>query len=610
MRPVSALTTATEPGTPVHLPDSPDAPWWRDAVIYQVYPRSWADSDGDGVGDLPGVTARLPYLRDLGVDAIWLSPFYVSPMNDAGYDVAAYRDVDPLFGSLADADAMIASAHELGLKVVVDIVPNHTSSEHRWFKEALASPPGSPARDRYIFRDGRGTDGSEPPNNWPSVFGGRGWTRVTEADGRPGQWYLHLFDVTQPDLNWRNADVREEFHSILRFWVDRGVDGFRVDVAHGLVKKPDLPDWHGPVGLYDQVDADHGTTGVGSDAARVGELADGGSQHPTLLDHNATGASPMWDQEGVHEIYRGWREVLDSYGEPDRILCAEAWVHPLDRLARYVRRDEMHQAFNFEFLDCHWDAPRLRSVVEASLRTNDEVGAPTTWVLSNHDVVRHASRLGLDQSRPRPNGIRSEDPQPDAALGLKRARAATAMMLGLPGGAYVYYGEELGLPEHTTMPDRCRQDPTFHRTDGTVTGRDGCRVPMPWVKDAPAFGFGPGGEPWLPQPEAYGDLAVDQQAGVEGSTLELYRTLLEYRRRHRFGHGGLAWDERCSDSVLAYRNLAGDGARTLLVVTNTGPDPVPLPGGEVVIASGPLTADGAVPQDTTAWVRLPVATDA
>jgi alpha-glucosidase len=597
MGPVTHETSAavSEPGATVHHPDSPESPWWRDAVIYQVYPRSWADSDGDGVGDLPGITARLPYLRDLGVDAVWLSPFYVSPMNDAGYDVTAYRDVDPLFGSLADADAMVATAHDLGLKVLVDLVPNHTSTQHRWFQEALASPPGSPARDRYIFRDGRGQDGEHPPNNWPSVFGGLGWTRVTEADGEPGQWYLHLFDVTQPDLNWQNDEVREEFHAILRFWVDRGVDGFRVDVAHGLVKRDGLPDWSGPVGLYDQ------------SAAAAGDHDDDGVA--PLLDHTATASSPMWDQDGVHEIYRGWRKVLDAYGEPDRILCAEAWVTPVERLVRYVRPDEMHQAFNFDFLECSWDASAFRPVIEASLRANDGVGAPTTWVLSNHDVVRHASRLGLDQSEPRPNGIQEEDPQPDAALGLRRARAATAMMLGLPGSAYLYQGEELGLPEHTSMPDPYRQDPTYHRTDHEVTGRDGCRVPMPWVKDAQNFGFGPGGDPWLPQPDAYGELAVDQQAGVEGSTLELYRTLLDYRRRHRFGHGGLEWDSRCSETALAYRNVSGDGARTLLVVTNFGPEPVGLPEGHLIAATAPLTTAGAVPQDTTAWVKLPVAED-
>ena len=602
MGPVTQLSTEplTAPGEVVHEADSPSAPWWRDAVIYQIYPRSWSDADGDGVGDLPGITARLPYLRDLGVDAVWLSPFYVSPMNDAGYDVADYRDIDPRFGSLADADAMIATAHALGLKVLVDLVPNHTSSEHAWFKAALAAGPGSVERDRYVFRDGKGPGGEQPPNNWPSVFGGRGWTRVTEADGTPGQWYLHIFDETQPDLNWEHPDVREEFHEILRFWCDRGVDGFRVDVAHGLVKREGLPDWWGPVGIYDEVGPE-GPTGAGRDAEDL-PTSDG-----HVLDHTATGAAPMWDQDGVHEIYRGWRAVLDSYGAPDRILCAEAWVKPEERLARYVRPDEMHQAFNFDFLDAHWDAARLRTVVEASLRSNDGVGAPTTWVLSNHDVVRHTSRLGLDQSVPRPNGIRAADPQPDAALGLRRARAATALMLALPGGAYIYQGEELGLPEHTTMPDEFRQDPTFFRTHGAVTGRDGCRVPMPWVKGAPSFGFGPGAKSWLPQPEVYGDLAVDQQAGVAGSTLELYRALLGYRRKHRFGHGSLAWDELSSDTVVAVRNTSGDGERTLLVITNLGPDPVPVPAGEVIVSSAPLTDDGAVPTDATVWVRLPAA---
>jgi alpha-glucosidase len=589
----------TSPGDVVHPADSPDAPWWRDAVIYQIYPRSWADADGDGIGDLPGITARLPYLRDLGVDAVWLSPFYVSPMNDAGYDVADYRDIDPCFGTLADADTLIGVAHDLGLKVLVDLVPNHTSSEHAWFQAALAAGPGSPERERYVFRDGRGANGEEPPNNWPSVFGGRGWTRVTEADGSPGQWYLHIFDTTQPDLNWHHREVREEFLDILRFWCDRGVDGFRVDVAHGLIKRDGLPDWDGPVGLYDEVSDEDAE---GGDGAR--EVRSSGGE---VLDHNATGAAPMWDQDGVHEIYREWRSVLDSYGTPDRILCAEAWVTPESRLARYVRPDEMHQAFNFDFLDAHWDAGALSRAIESALRSNDNVGAPTTWVLSNHDVVRHASRLGLDQSLPRPNGITADDPQPDAVLGLRRARAATALMLALPGGAYVYQGEELGLPEHTTMPDDVRQDPTFHRTGGTITGRDGCRVPMAWAKQSPSFGFGPGSSPWLPQPDVYGDLAVDQQQGVEGSTLELYRDLLSYRRKHRFGHGSLSWDPLTSGTVIALRNSSGDGERTLLVVTNIGGDPVRLPEGDVLISSGPLADDGALPADTTAWVRLPVA---
>ncbi|MEO6790328.1 MAG: glycoside hydrolase family 13 protein [Ornithinibacter sp.] len=587
----------TEAGTIVHPADSPDAPWWRDAVIYQIYPRSWADADGDGIGDLPGICARLPYLRDLGVDAVWLSPFYVSPMNDAGYDVADYRTIDPRFGTLTDADTLITTAHDLGLKVVVDLVPNHTSNEHAWFKAALAAGPGSPERERYMFRDGTGEGGNEPPNNWPSVFGGKGWTRVAEADGSPGQWYLHIFDTTQPDLNWEHPEVREEFQAILRFWCDRGVDGFRVDVAHGLVKKEGLPDFHGAVGLYDEVDTD------GPEAADRGAEDGNGA----VLDHGATGDAPMWDQDGVHEIYRGWRKVLEEYGAPDRILCAEAWVRPAERLALYVRPDEMHQAFNFDFLDAHWDATALRTVIEATLRSNDDVGAPTTWVLSNHDVVRHASRLGLDQSLPRPNGINAQDPQPDAVLGLRRARAATTMMLALPGGAYVYQGEELGLPEHTTMPDDVRQDPTFHHTKGKVVGRDGCRVPMPWVKGAPSQGFGPGDTPWLPQPEAYADLAVDQQVGVPGSTLELYRELLAYRRKHRFGHGSLTWDALSSAEVIAFRTRAGDGGRALLVVTNLGENSVVLPQGRVLVTSDPLTADGQLPSDTTAWVALPEA---
>ncbi len=568
----------------MHPADSPDSPWWRDAVIYQIYPRSWADADGDGVGDLPGITARLPYLVELGVDAIWLSPFYVSPMNDAGYDVSDYRDVDPVFGTLSDADTLIAQAHHLGLKVVVDLVPNHTSSAHVWFQAALAAAPGSPERDRYIFRDGRGPHAALPPNNWRSVFGGEGWTRVTEPDGLPGQWYLHIFDSTQPDLNWENPLVRDEFDDILRFWLDAGVDGFRVDVAHGLVKAPGLPDFEGSMHLPDNPP----------------------EMHP-----------PMWDQDGVHEIYRRWRGILEGYAVPgdtsaDRILCAEAWVQPEERLARYVRPDEMHQAFNFEFLEAPWESPALREVIEESLRSNDAVGAPTTWVLSNHDVVRHASRLGLAPG-PRPNGIGAQDPQPDAALGLRRARAATTLMLALPGGAYLYQGEELGLPEHTTMPDEVRQDPTFHRTKGTpefALGRDGCRVPMPWTAQGPSLGFGPTARTWLPQPVSYAGYAVDQQVGRAESTLTLYRDLLAYRRKHRFGHGSLTWDERCSESVIAFRNASGDGARTVLVVANLGAEDVPLPEGDVIISSGPLTDTSAIPTDTTVWVRMPGGTHA
>src|SRR6266498_2325967 len=362
MRKGDQLASAQARERTVHAADPPGAPWWRHAVIYQVYPRSFADSDGDGMGDLPGTTARLDHLAHLGVDAVWLSPFYPSPQADAGYDVSDYRAVDPLFGTLADADELITEAHALGLRFIVDLVPNHTSSAHAWFQAALASAPGSPERDRYLFRDGRGPNGDEPPNSWHSVFGGPAWERVIEPDGQPGQWYLHLFDVSQPDLNWGNADVRAEFVDVLRFWMDHGVDGFRVDVAHGLIKDKNLADWHYP-------------------SAILGGL---GHEGPP---------PPMWDQEGVHEIYRQWRAVLDAY-PGDQVLVAEAWVQPVDRLARYVRPDEMHQAFNFEYLDAACSVDALRKVIDSSLAANDAVGATTTWVLSNHDVVRHASRLG------------------------------------------------------------------------------------------------------------------------------------------------------------------------------------------------------------------------
>lgn len=553
--------------------------WWRTSAVYQVYPRSWADSNGDGVGDLPGITAKLPYLRDLGVDALWISPFYTSPMADAGYDVADYRDIDPLFGTLADADKLIARAHELDLRVIVDLVPNHSSDEHEWFKAALAAGPGSPERERYLFRDGKGENGELPPNDWQAIFGGNAWTRVSDADGNPEQWYLHLFDPKQPDFNWNNPAVRDEFVSILTFWLDRGVDGFRVDVAHSLIKADGLPDHAAHAQMAGTGDASHDNGG------------------------------PMWDQEGVHEIYRAWRELLDSYNPrdtegydsaADRAMCAEAWVSPPERLARYVRPDEFHQAFNFAFLETPWRAADLHESITSSYRSNDSVGAPTTWVLSNHDVVRHATRLALPVGQPRPNGIRAEDPQPDAALGLRRALAATALELALPGGAYLYQGEELGLPDHTTMPDEARQDPTWDRSEHTEAGRDGCRLPMPWVKDAPSFGFGPSEATWLPQPEVYGDLAVDQQDGVAGSTLEFYRRMLRERHARELGSGSLTWVEGAGDDdVVAFVN-SRDGHEDLWVVTNFG-EPVALPDDAFVVLSSGDADSLTVERDVTVW---------
>ncbi|MGV9195464.1 glycoside hydrolase family 13 protein [Microbacterium sp. MC2] len=546
---------------------SPGAEWWRTAVIYQIYPRSFADSSGDGVGDLRGITSRLDALASLGVDALWLSPFMTSPQKDAGYDVADYCDVDPLFGTLADFDEMLAQAHARGIRIIVDLVPNHSSDQHEWFQQALAAAPGSPERARYMFRDGKGVSGELPPNNWESVFGGPAWTRITEADGTPGQWYLHLFDTSQPDFDWANPEVQEEFRRILRFWLDRGVDGFRVDVAHGLVKTDGLPD-HLPA-----VDGDS----MGGDADDV----------------------PYWGQEGVHEIYRDWNRVLAEY-DGDRALCAEAWLPTVDRTALWVRPDEMHQAFNFPYLQTRWDAAQLREVISESLRAFPAVGAPATWVLSNHDVVRHASRLALTAENPQGHGIGPDSPgQPIPEVGLARARAATTVMLALPGSAYLYQGEELGLPEVIDLPGEARQDPTWFRTNGERYGRDGCRVPIPWVADAPAYGFSPTGAAWLPQPDDWAPLARDAQEDDPESTLWLYRTLLATRRAHALGSGALEWLDGFDEHVLALRN--GD----VTVIANTGDVPVEVPAalaaGTLLVASTPFTGT-AVPPDTAVWI--------
>lgn len=548
--------------------------WWRHAVIYQIYPRSFASSSGP-IGDLPGITSRLPHLAELGVDAIWLSPFYKSPQNDAGYDVEDYRDVDPRMGTLADADAMIARAHELGLKVIVDLVPNHTSDRHEWFRAALAAPNGSPERNRYWFREG------ELPNNWRSIFGGSAWTRVCDRPDAPGSpwendqtWYLNLFDSSQPDLNWDNPEVHAEFRSVLRFWLDRGVDGFRVDVAHGLVKDPSLPDWSGEVHMAGDADLEEDRDDAGRRA-------------------------PMFDQDGVHEIYREWHEVLAEY-EGDRCLVAEAWVDPPERLARYVRPDEMHQAFNFDFLASEWKPALIREVIQTSYEANDAVGAPTTWVMSNHDVIRHASRLGLAFTGKKVNGIGAEDPQPDAELGLARATAATLLMLGLAGSAYLYQGEELGLPEHTTLPDRLREDPAFFRTKGEEKGRDGCRVPIPWEADATGFGFSPTGETWLPQPAEWAAFARDAQAGVPGSTLELYRSALALRRSLGLGLGEIS-ELADGEDHLAYvsRDPLGERADVLILTTFDAPAKLPV-GWEAILSSAEI-ADHTIPANCTVW---------
>ena len=541
---------------------SAKAEWWRSAVVYQVYPRSFADSDGDGTGDLAGITKRLPYLRTLGVDAVWLSPFYPSPKADGGYDVADYRDVDPMYGTLADADQLIGVAHDLGLRVFIDIVPNHTSDEHPWFQQALAAGPGSPERARYWFVDAGSDSDGAPPNNWPSEFGGPAWTQVPD-----GQWYLHLFDRKQPDLNWDNPEVRQMFLDTLRFWLDRGIDGFRIDVAHHLIKADGLPDF-----THDW------------DAYVAGQLP--------------TNTAPFADQDRVHEIYLEWRALLDSY-PGDRAMVAEAWVTPHERLAAYVRPDEFQQAFNFDFLRAAWDATQLRAQITATLKANDSVGAPATWVLSNHDVIRHATRLARADPSTAPWVLEADEPTPVYATGLRRARAATTLMLALPGSAYLYQGEELGLPEVIDLPAHVRQDPVFVRSDGRLLGRDGCRVPLPWAKDELTFGFGEGDKSWLPQPEIFAALAVDQQAGDPESTLALYRTLLRLRRERGLGAGDLSLID-LGDNIVAADITTASGTTRVVVNLDDADWPIPV-GAQVLVSSGP-DVTSHLPTDHAIWL--------
>jgi alpha-glucosidase len=533
--------------------------WWRGAVIYEIYVRSFADSDATGVGDLRGITGRLPQLAELGIDAVWLTPFYKSPMADGGYDVADYEDVDPTLGTLDDFDVLLASAHDLDLKVIVDLVPNHTSDQHAWFQAALAAGPGSPERACYIFRDGRGPGGNEPPADWHANFGGSAWTQVTD-----GQWYLHMFAPEQPDLDWSNPVVGKAFESILRFWLDKGVDGFRIDVAHGMAKNltEPLPD--------------------------LGAKSVDRQLRYEVVDH------PLWDRDEVHDIFRVWRRILDEYSPP-RIGVAEAWVMP-GRRARYVRPDELHQAFNFDFLQAPWDCVALVEVIEASLREAAGVGAAATWVLSNHDVVRHVSRYGLPPSTDLRSWLLSDGTEPAADIpkGLRRARAAALLMLALPGSSYLYQGEELGLAEVADIPPRYLQDPTWESSGHHDKGRDGCRVPIPWERTGPSLGFS-SVSPWLPQPPYWPEFSWAAQEGDDSSVLELYRTALSLRRKFS-GDEAMTWLEK-GPTTLSFARANG-----LVCVVNFGAEPVAIPAGQLLLTSGELADGGLLPTDTAAWV--------
>ncbi|MEY4743389.1 MAG: hypothetical protein RIR34_728 [Actinomycetota bacterium] len=555
----------------------PNAEWWRSAVIYQIYPRSFADGNGDGIGDLIGITARLDSLASLGIDAIWFSPFFESPQKDAGYDISNYRKIDPLFGTNEDFYALIERAHQLNIKIIVDIVPNHTSYKHAWFEAAIAAPERSPERSYYHFLNGKGANGELPPNNWKSIFGGSAWSRVKNADGSDGQWYLHMFDSSQPDLNWANPAVADEFDDILRFWLDKGVDGFRVDVAHAMVKREGYPD-------ADDRDAN-------------------GKEIPisTMTEEEAERRVPYWGQPGVHEYIRRFRRVCDEY--ENRAMCAEASMSPLPRLAKWVRPDEYHQSFNFDYMHSPFEPVALKKIITDSIVEYARVGASSTWVLSNHDGVRHATRYGYKhEDLPAPgDGIGPNDPKGDEALGLRRARAATAFMLGLPGSSYIFQGEELGLPDHVDLPGEFREDPTYARTNGARVGRDGCRVPLPWEADVNASnGFSANGKSWLPQPGAFRVLARDKQEGVAGSTLELYKRLIKERKIYGLGGGQMAWAEEYQDkNTLAYVNNG------ILVLTNFGPESVVLPAGEILVTTQhDLRIEGELEHNETVWIKL------
>jgi len=513
--------------------------WWSNAVFYQIYPRSFADSNGDGIGDLDGIIARLDYLSTLGIDAIWLNPIMVSPMADHGYDVADPRDVDPMFGGLGALEALIAHAHQRGIKVTMDLVPNHTSSEHDWFHAALAAEANSPERARYIFRDGKGDDGAMPPNNWVSVFGGPAWTRITERDGSAGQWYLHLFDSRQPDLNWENPEVFDDLGKTLRFWLDRGVDGFRIDVAHGMAKPPGLPDMKNP-------DIEMLTTGDDD---------------------------PRFNHDDVHHIHRSIRQVLDEY--PNAVSIGEIWVFNNEDFAKYLRPDELHLGFNFRLVRADFDAKDVRDAIENSLAAADLADASPTWTLSNHDVEREVTRYG------------------GGDVGVARARAMAMVMLALPGAVFLYNGEELGLP-NVELPDEVLQDPVWARSGHTERGRDGCRVPIPWHGDVAPFGFSSNPNTWLPMPAEWSSATVAAQLADSDSTLVFFKQLLQLRHNaFHFADRTVEWLPSGND-VLSFRSGG------VVCVLNTGATSTQLPTGTLIATSAPTT--GSLPPGSAAWI--------
>ncbi len=473
-----------------------------------------------------------------------------SPMADHGYDVSDPRDIDPLFGDLATFDALVAEAHDRDLRVTMDLVPNHTSDQHEWFVEALASEPGSAARERYIFRDGRGDNGDEPPNNWLSIFGGPAWTRVPDPDGTPGQWYMHIFAAEQPDLNWENPEVFDDLEETLRFWLDRGVDGFRIDVAHGMAKPADLPDMDvEAAGLLQNSDDD-----------------------------------PRFNNYAVHDIHRKIRKVIDDY--PGAANVGEIWVDDNERFAEYLRPDELHLGFNFRLAKADFDPDAIRGAIENSLDSVLSVGGTPTWTLSNHDVDREVTRYGR----------LTDGATVDTDLGILRARAMALVELALPGTVFIYNGAELGLP-NADLPDEVLQDPVWERSGHTERGRDACRVPLPWEGFEPPFGFSSTPDTWLPIPGSWGRFTVEAQLEDIGSTLSLYRQAIEIRyERPEFDGDTVEW-YGAPEGCLAFRRSVGH----LVCALNTSDVPVQLPPGEVLLSSYPLI-DGQLAPNSAAWL--------
>jgi alpha-glucosidase len=541
------------------------ADWWHQAVVYQIYPRSFADGNADGIGDLKGIISRVDYLAGLGIDAVWMSPFYPSALADGGYDVDDYRDIDSRIGNLTEFDQLVEALHARGIRLIVDLVPNHSGSGHKWFQEALKAAPGSPERDRYIFRDGKGENGEIRPSELRSHFGPTAWTRVTEPDGKPGQWYMHLFASEQPDWNWDNEEVKADFRKTVRFWCDRGVDGFRVDVAHALVK--DLANGH---------------------------LPERESFDVSVIKPNGT--DDLFDRDAVHEIYASWRNIFNEY-DPPRMGVAEAWV-AAERLPAYASEKGLGQAFAFDMLGAGWDAARVKQLAGGAIERSHNMNSHTTWVLSNHDIVRHATRFGLPNGTDigkwyKPNRL---DPKVNVEQGLKRANAMTALLLALPGSTYLYQGEELGLQEVLDIPAELMQDPQFFRNPELGLSRDGCRVPLPWTREGSSFGFGTNGS-HLPQPDWYSGYSVEAEDTDASSTLNLYRKAIKLRKA-LITKQELKWVKHLfNKNVLHFVRPNGWHC-----VTNFGTKPVVLPKGEVLLSTLPLV-ESKLPANATAWVK-------